>query len=718
VDNIPEVSIGIPDNRLASRGCVQRWYPSKELWEEVEQEYMYHWPGTRVITLMPLYPLTPDESVIDEWTCSGTDAQYIQSAGLGNDSPTLILQQNPIATACTVESNFTPEDNQPFYVDFYLHAVYDDAWYADLTFCERYGLRILYNGVLQLFRNVAIGEETPEWKYAGECPTHDTTFNKHIRIAVYPTAQGSIIIHPVGFDPIEYIDPQPVISETIVYSSDEEPTETTYTIRTACPASPIKLVVTGGAFYFSYRYMEFSTEGSFKYPEYAIPYDSYEGEFEFEGSVGVARSGHDFDVEIVPVDETGTIITSPPEEGFSSFYPRVTFSEGDGLCTPELYWVEMRIDPTTQVFTPAPPFPLLLSGCDTGLLDVVVDAAMDGERTAEIDLCNIDGAAAALLDVLHLRTRVAVDEIPRWEGYLIRRQDTESQDGMLRITMTGSDPLLRLQVPLTDAYIGDGRVHTDYVEDLFKYCGLAPTDYVIVPDPDNMVLPQAMGDNDPYFQARDGHFAREMIEYICKVFSGWDLYPDQAGVLYYAPPGTPGIGGVTLYGSECQSRQDGGITYYSLEASRDAEQFFNQIVVIGESPRETPIIASWQHVESIIDPTDVDFLGYVRLLVVVDSTLCTAELVETALEMIVEQHGYPHEIAEVECDWHPTLELRDSVTIDGRGEWVTPEGAAEGVWAPYVWQIKQIRRSWSNGARLRLGLERYRDAIIPEEDEE
>ena len=160
----PTVTLNVPDNRLDQAGYVHRWYPHEQgLWEKSEADDVYRWPKTNLITLKPLYPDDPAEAQLAEWNTDGTGVSYIECddvwpGGLG----ATILQQNPLATDCLLTSNFAaglPDDNQSFWVDLWLLSVTDDTWIAELQFCERFSLKFLYNGVIQLWRNYAVGED-------------------------------------------------------------------------------------------------------------------------------------------------------------------------------------------------------------------------------------------------------------------------------------------------------------------------------------------------------------------------------------------------------------------------------------------------------------------------------------------------------------------------------------------------------------------------------
>lgn len=673
-DHKPILNLGVADNRLDQAGFVKRWYPSSE--EGVQSTNICRWPGVKCVTLAPVYEPGPDEAALAQWTTAGTDSSYTSCSGLwGSSGATHIIKQTvPSATACTVTSTFTAAANQPFFVDFYLYAVYDKTWYADLKFGRRWCLRLLYNGSMQVWTNMAAAGETDNWQYVRSLRALEDVRNKHLRLWVYPTAHQELIIWPQGQEPLTLLEAEPLVS----LGADG------YTYRSVCEAAAVVLAVSGGAFCFSYRYMRFETSGDITLPVQSLPWD-YAGAWTLTGSIMRNREGYNPTATGELRDEAGTALTSPPAAAFRNFVVHIDLTTDNAVFTPELNWAQLLIDPTSKVHTPT------YSASITGggqLVSIGTGAELRGRREARMALSNLDGTFSSLWN--HLRMCATITDetglIAWWKGYTERTAWPLEQDGNNRIELGTTDMLSRLDIPLTDAYIGDGTVHTDFVEQLFKRAGLAATDYSIAVDPDSMTLPEALGEEEPLFQARDGKTIREMVEYICKVWSGWELYADSAGVVHYAPL-TVGSPTITLQGYE--TAVAGELKYFSCVTTRDESAFYNVIVVVGMDPAENPILAYYYNSDSVGDPTAADYLGMEKLLVVADSNLRTDADVQAALDYIVAEHGTPLVEADVECDWHDTLDVGAVVTFGDVGG---------------SWQVQSLDRIWEPDARLRLRL--------------
>lgn len=672
----PIVNLGVQDNRLDQAGFVRRWTPSAE--QGVQSEHLVRWPGVRCVTLEPIYEPDPAEAATGQWTKTGTGAVWAAGQGDWGSSGTgtIIQQWTPEATNLTVTSAFTPAANQPFFVDFYLYAVYEKTWYADLQFGRRWALRLLYNGQLQVWTNMAQPDEPDNWQYVQSFKGVEEAHNKHLRLWVYPTGHQELILWPQGQEPLTLLEADPLVT----VGGDG------LTYRTIAEAAPVVLYVSSGAFCFSYRYMRFETSGKLLIPLQSLPW-SYGGTWALTGSVMRSREGYNPTVTGELLDATDVPILSPPDEAFRSFAVRVDMTSDNALFTPELNWAQLLIDPTSKVFTPDYAESITGGG---KLLSLSTGAELRGRRDARLTLSNLDGAFSALWTHMRMCSSVTDETglVPWWKGYTCKSDWPVEQSGDKRIELSTQDMLSRLDIPLTDAYIGDGQLHTAFVEELFKRCGLDAADYSIAVDPDALVLPEALGEEEPLFQARDGKTIREMVEYICKVWSGWELYADAAGVIHYAPL-TVGAPTLTLCGYYTEAAAT--LRYFSCKTSRDEANFYNLIVVIGADVAGNPIMAYWYDADSVGDPADANYLGMEKLLLVADSNLRTLENVEAALGYIVAEHGEPLVEADVECEWHDTLDVGAVVTfVDVGGSW----------------QVQNLDRVWEPDARLKLRLKK------------
>ncbi len=679
----PVVWLNTPDNRLSQPGFTRRWYPNEPgLWQESAGENVWIWHGkkdrrsglltsTQLVTLQPKYELDPTEAQLDQWTQGGNNVSYVEVSGIFGSSGKAILQQNPSATACTLTSTFDPEDNQPCFVDLYLLEVYDDAWSAVLQFCDRYRLLFQYNGSIQLWRNIAVGAEEDFWKYVDSGPTVNNIFNQHLRLSIYPSNEQLLHITALDFEPIMYIDDEPTISE-----------DGTYTIRTICPTSKVTLTVSSGAFYFGYRFMKFETDGFLTLPLQSLK-EEYGGEYSLSFGVGKPRTGHAFAVTETIVDAAGDTITNPPASPFRDYAPKLTFTGADGEMSPEIYWMQFNIDPTTEVH--APGATQITAG--GRLLSLDVNAAKRGNRTSRVNLYNLDGAVEGLGNTLRMAANISEGGETVWSGYLKNRELPEEQSGMSALLLDGRDTLTRLEIPLQDSYIGDGELHTGFVSRLLKRAGIAENDFVCVVSSTDLTLPQAIGAETPIFQWRDGQFIREAVEYIGKQFSGYDLWADREGVIHYESGALTASGLALLPYAVSNAATE--LQYFTARQFRNEESFFNVIAVVGRDIRGGAPKSVHYDVASINDSSSVNYLGYEKVLGIVDTNLRNEAQTEDALNLAVAFHGTPQLQYDVEADWHNTLDLMQSVLIGGT-----------------AFEIVSIGHKWSPAARLQLRLER------------
>ena len=675
----PLLNIDIADNRLLSAGYVRRWYPSdKEQWGEINSEHVMRWPGVKCVTLEPVYEPHPAEAAAAQWTQTGSGASFSTVKGLWGSTGEIITQEAPTAGACLLTSSYTPEANQPFFADFYLSAVYDKTWYADLRFGRKWCLRLLYSGAMQVWKNMAPAMAPADWQYLENLQAMEEVRTKHLRLAVYPTASQELIVWPYNQQPQVFVDDEPLVhigaTDGLVY-------------RDICEADPVVFYVSGGAWSFSYRYMRFETEGFLEWPLQALPWD-YAGEWTLTGDVARNREGYAPTVTGTLQDAAGTDYSSPPDEAFREFGLTIELESDDALFTPELNWAQLLIEPVSAVHTPLTPVTVRDGG---QLTDISAGAELRGRRDARFTLSNIDGTFSDLWARLRMCSSITdvTGVITWWKGYTKKSDGPIDQSGDVRLEFSTADMLSRLDVPLSDAYIGDGQVHTHFVEQLFKRAGLAASDYEIASDTLGLTLPQALGEEEPLFQARDGKTIKELVEYICKLWSGWELYADAAGVIHYAPLTVSASPTVTLQGYETEV--DGELKYYSLHSSRDEDAFYNVIVVIGATRGGRPLLGYYYDADSVGNVLDANYLGFEKLLVVVDSNLRTMADVEAALGYVVAEHGQPLEEADVTCAWHDTLDVGDTVAIGGTAG---------------DWQIQSLTRLWEPDARLRLRLKK------------
>lgn len=678
---VPTVTLNVSDNRLASAGYVHRWRPSqKEVWWQSRSSSLWLWPGTSTVTLMPSWDPTAAEAQLSNWTGAGTGDSYREVAGMWGGG-TAILQENPAATNCTLTCNTTPAANQSFYVDLFLHAVTSTSWYAVFKFCQWYALRLLYNGTMQVWKDYSLGGGW-DWQRVAELSVTEKVLGTHIAFAVYVTGSQGICISPFGATPTVVTEADPVIT-----------TAGGETYRTVAPAMAPVFYSSAGSFYFSYRYMRFAASGNVLFPAHALPWD-YAGTFTLDDNVTYPRAdiaaAGTVTTELRP-SPTGTALTSPPAAPFRFFYPYSTLATSDTLGSPELNWAELRIDPTYETHATTP----VVIPAGGYLRDgLTVGNELYGRRTAKIALTNIAGEYAALWPRLRMCATIEDGATMLWRGYLAKTTAPQEQSGDARIEFEGSDPLSRLDVPLSDAYIGDGKLHTEFVEELFKRAGLAPTDYAITADTTSSPLPSALGGEEALFQAKDGKFIREMVDYICKVWSGWELYCQADGTITYAPKDLTTAPVATLVPRQAALPTE--LTYYNLTPSRDETDFYNVIVVVGLAPGDRALMAYYYNALSVSDPTDADYLGMEKLLVVADSNLTTQTQVENALALIVAAHGKPTEEADGETDWSDTLDVGNLVGVYG---------------SAYKWQIVGLDRTWAIDSRMRVRLRNTWEAV-------
>lgn len=703
----PALTIDIADNRLDDPGYVRRWYPADPLlWRDCRATDMFAWPGQHIVTLQPQYPAAPTEAQLAQWTVGGTDDSYVQVTDTELGPGAAIYQRNPEAEDCTLTGLFTPRDNQPFWLDLYLMQVLSmDMWYADIQFCKRLRLRLLFNGSFELWRNMAVGDDTADWRVVAGARVGDELFRKHVRMCVYPSNTQALLIAAGGEQLFRYIDPEPMVTDEL----DEEGAVTN-TVRCIAEGNPVSVYVASGAWYLSYRYMTFPATGSLLLPKQSLPWD-YAGAWTGEAEYSHPQPGDPATVTSEIVDAEGTAIASPPAASFREFWPKIGVAAGDGDRTPELYWTEMRIAPTTQVNTPTAPSPVTV-GAGGRLRSLTVHDDMDASRRATIVLHDVDSLATlyGLADKLDMLAQVVTDGETVWRGYIHHVERPEQQDGDVVLTLDGDDTLSRLEVPLSDAYIGDGKTDIAWVAELFSFAGLAATDYVIsAVDP--ITLPKAIDQEQPLFQARDGRFIREMVEYLCKCWTGKDLYALRDGRIYYGPAITSGLVAWEFYGheppavpdpegEEWQSYWGEGIEflkYYSASPMRDESTFANNIIVIGEAIDQSPIVAQHYNTASVSTPGSDNYLGYEKLLLVVDTNLRTPAQVETALGCVVDFHGQPLHEVDLVCEFSAGLDVRDLCTVD----WY-----ADGDSVPYLYQVRGCQRDWADGGRMRVRMRR------------
>lgn len=705
-ENAPLVNFGVTDNRLLQPGFTRRYFPSdSEIWTKAQSSDIVAWPGVRMVTLAPVYEPAPEEMTLGNFTCTGTNAIYSAPKGFAGATSECIFQSNPQATDCNVVAQFTPQDNQPFYADFYLQAVYSKTWYADFLFCANYCLRFLYNGSVHVMRNSSLPEQEPNWQYVQSIKTETKIRNNLIRIAVYPTAHQELLIQLTNCEPVVILDPDPLVEVVHVEATEEnEAYDRIY--RTIAQKQAPRLHVSSGSFYFAYRYMRFKQAGRLILPQDSLPWD-YTGEVTVEGKSGENRSGYTSTIDALLVDAAGGEVGSD----VSSYRVELDLTSGDPLFTPEINWAQVRIDPTCETYTPDYSFSITENG---RLLSAQTGAEICGKRDAKVSVQNLDGAYNGMWHRQRICSSITSTDSVHvwWKGYFERTTLGLEQSGDKKMCFDGADTLIRLDIPLTDGYIGDGGSDNDFVEAMFKRAGLAPTDYSIDDDP--IILPEALGEKEPLFQARNGKTIRCMVEYVCKVWSGKDLYSDAAGVIHYGRIPDTGTPLALLVGYETPRNPmdeyglplEGGVQrlkFYNMATCRDSHNFYNYIVVIGLANDDSSIIAFWYDWDSVHTPTYENYVGTEKLLILVDSNIKTQEQAEQALEFIVEDCGQPLEESDVECEWHQTLDVGALLNVDGAGGYSDDE---EPVWIPDTWQVRSLCRVWSPEARMKLRLRR------------
>jgi len=392
----------------------------------------------------------------------------------------------------------------------------------------------------------------------------------------------------------------------------------------------------------------------------------------------------------------------------SSIWPRLTLTSEDDTFSPEVNWLQVKVDPTSGEFVPPGGEVSIVEG---GRLQdgLEAGAALTERRKATLILSNLSGDYTALWANLRMRAQIEVEGEPVSVVYTDRvtRETPENADD--KMTWGGAGTLGRLDVPLSDAPIGDGLIHTEFAEDLFKYCGLAEADYLIDEDPEAYVLPESLGNEPPLFQARDGRLVREMFDYICKTWTGWDVWEEQDGRLHYGQRDTDGEAALTLVLSGVAGA--GELKCYSLRKSRLEEDFYNVIAVVGRDPAGVPIIGYYYNAASVSDQADPNYLGMEKLLLVVDSNLTTKEVVEQALELLIERYGDPLEEAEAETDWSTDLDVGDLVSLEGDGDYIEVEGVP--TWVLYRWQVQDLGKAWRSDGRMTLKLKKLWELLAP-----
>lgn len=679
----PLVRLNIADNRLLQPGYVRRWYPSTpELWAQMASEHVYPWPGAQLLTLTPVFEPAAAETAFDQWTCTGTNASYSAVTGVFGSTGPVIRQASVTASNCAITSVFTPDDNQPAFVDFWFCETYDKAWLASLRFCRNWGLYLLYNGTMQVYTNGAAPGEADNWQFVKSFKALDGVTNKHLRLAIYPSGHQELILWAQGAEPLVLLDSEPLVTQV-----------DGLTYRTICQAQPVTLQVSGGSFYYSYRYMRFEQAGKLAFPEARLPW-AYSGAC--AATIGQGRNRSGYTSTVTPGLYTPESVTAgawaevaPP---FTEFRPGVQLASDDPLFSPELNWLEAAVDPTSQL-NPGDPWTVPAGG---RLTEVSVGAELRGRREAKLTLSNIDGGVSTLWPRLRMCSSITDQDTmqPLWRGYLQKTDWPQDQAGDSKLSFGGSDPLLRLEIPLSDSYIGDGKLHTLFVEKLFLRAGLAAGDYAIATDPQGLTLPEALGEEEPLFQARDGKTIKEMVEYICKVWSGWELYADGAGVIHYAPIDSTGAAVTTLVTAHTEAA--GTLLCYELSLSRDEGNYYNVITAIGQDCGGQALVAYYYDAESVNDPTYANYLGMEKPLILADSNLRTMAQVEAALGYMVAEHATPLEEASVTTEWSSVIDAGSIVSLSGYGEGD----------ALYRWQVLSLQRIWEPDARLQLRLKK------------
>jgi hypothetical protein len=315
-------------------------------------------------------------------------------------------------------------------------------------------------------------------------------------------------------------------------------------------------------------------------------------------------------------------------------------------------------------------------------------------KESKTTLSNMDMSFSALINILQMKAaiRTADQSITYWKGYYRKQSHTFGQGGDIRAGLQGCDCLIRLDVPLSDSIIGDGLYDTDYVEYLFKRAGLNSTDYY-VDTTDPILLPEALGEEPPLFQSRDGKTIREMVNYLGKTFTGKKLYVNFTGTIVYGAIDYTLSPVATLVGFEPVA--EGQLKMYDYSIETDSTNFFNVIVVCGQSMGGTSLMSYYYNNASITDRTYVDWLGFEKNLIYVDSNLITQELCNTALELIIAENSHP--LQEVECTtaWQDYIDSGCIVAITN---------------SPWKWVVTNLTRNWTGDMNLKLKL---RNTWIP-----
>ena len=656
MENAPVVYLNQPDYRLNQPSSLKRYYPHEPLfWEGCVVDGLYRWPEANLVTLKPTYEDAPTEAELVYWTTDDRGSYQQVLGAWWADTMPAILQEDPKATNLWLLANNLTADNQPFYVDFFPLEAYDKDWYADLYFSTRYCLRFTVEGHLQLWRNWDEFSEDGDWRPAASGKTVKSLFGEHLTVVVYPSNEQLLIIHPLGYDPIFYRDLEPIV--TIEDDGNR--------VNTICPSTAVEFWVSGGSFYFTYRKMTFATAGSIIFPQQSLPWTYYEA-YTIESEIGRPRTEDPSTVSTVILNAAGEEIDNPEGvlgDHWQDFWPQITVASGDGDRTPELYWTQFHIGPTNYYHEPTP---ITISG-EGRLQEAQVRAAIDGEREARIVVHNMDGGLEAwgITSNLRMCSQIDVGATTVWKGYLTNQEEQFPQRGDIQVALLGSDPLSRLEIPLSDSFIGDGQYDTDFIEQLFLEAGLDATDFTITGAP--MKLPQSLGVEPPLFQGMNGRLMREFIDYICKVWTGRALYASSTGHIYYTDTPAGAAQGHVVFSEPTDPGTQ--LKAYQAGYSRSIEEFFNFIVVIGENWRQEALLAYYYNTPSVNDPASAYYIGYERPCILVDTNLKTLSQMEIALGWLRDYYGTPQEEIDANTAFTTLVDVYDHFTSPNAQDW-------------------------------------------------
>lgn len=237
-----------------------------------------------------------------------------------------------------------------------------------------------------------------------------------------------------------------------------------------------------------------------------------------------------------------------------------------------------------------------------------------------------------------------------------------------RLILRGRGRMSRLERSLFDgAETFAGLTHTEAMEQVLQGAGFSAEDYVIAADPEAepRKLPTRDGaEHDPTVPDI-GTTRREFSQWICDRVSGWQLTELLDGRLLYAPPSSTNRGIWDETGGLPLNRT---ILADSWREDRAPDKFRNEIWVVGQTAAGEPLVGVYLNDASQHDPEADDFVGERRLLIYLDPSLTTEDLVENALDLLVADMGTDKRRATFRSGYDPAVATGDLLTARGL-EW-------------------------------------------------